>query len=60
VPDADEITCERCGKQTYSWGAEACQWWPLGCGGPPWRVCRDCQTAAERREVARNGCTGAG
>lgn len=56
----DLITCERCGKQTYSWAAEACRWWPLGCGGPPWRVCGDCQTGEERYEVAQKGCSASG
>lgn len=56
----DLIECERCGHQTYSWGAEACQWWPKGCGGPPWRICPDCQTPAEHREVASAGCAAAG
>lgn len=55
----DLIACERCGKQTYSWAPEACCWWPLGCGGPPWRVCGNCQTRKERQEVGRAGCSAA-
>ncbi|SNY72895.1 hypothetical protein SAMN05421748_14446 [Paractinoplanes atraurantiacus] len=55
----DEIQCERCGHTTFSWGAEVCTWWPEGCQGDDRRVCPDCQTPDEVRELAELGCTAA-
>lgn len=57
--DPDLRVCERCGIETYSWGADACVWWPDGCSGPDQRICGDCQTVPEKRELAARGCASA-
>jgi hypothetical protein len=57
--DDEEIRCERCGHTTFSWAAEACDWWPQGCQGDDKRVCGDCQTPEEVRQLAAAGCTAA-
>lgn len=56
---SDVIRCERCAHETFSWGAEACLWWPTGCQGTEWRVCPECMTDDEGRELAEAGCTAA-
>lgn len=50
---------ERCGRTMYSWGAQACVWWPQGCQGDDQRVCPDCQSSTEMRELADLGCSAA-
>lgn len=57
--DQDAITCERCGRTTVSWAAEACLWWPAGCQGDTWTICGDCLTEDEAHQVVQRGCTSA-
>lgn len=51
-----DLECERCRSRTVYGGALMCTWWPAGCQGSA-RVCWDCATPGERRQLADSGCS---